>query len=163
VRIDFGITLNGYSTDLQRTAYVLRAGESAPPPQILKMWETARKAADLQVAAMKPGVSGTEIDAIARRLFEQAGFEGPPHGTGHAIGFAVHDVGPLLGPDWPERYGTTVFLKMEEGQTFAVEPILYAPYEDVGEIHIGLEEDVVITSSGAELLHPQQADLFLIQ
>ena len=78
VRIDFGITLNGYSTDLQRTAYVLRAGESAPPPQILKMWETARKAADLQIAAMKPGVSGTEIDAIARSLFEQGRFRGPP-------------------------------------------------------------------------------------
>ena len=163
VRIDFGITLNGYSTDLQRTAYVLRAGESAAPPQILKMWETARKAADLQIAAMKPGVSGTEIDAIARRTLEQAGFEGPPHGTGHAIGFAVHDVGPLLGPDGPERYGTTVFLKMEEGQTFAVEPILYAPYEGMGEIHIGLEEDVVITSGGAEMLHQRHSSLILIQ
>ena len=163
VRIDFGITLKGYSTDLQRTAYVLRVGEKTAPPQILKMWEIARKAADLQIAAMKPGVSGNEIDAIARKIFEAAGFEGPPHGTGHAIGFAVHDVGPLLGPDWPERYGTTVFLKMEEGQTFAVEPILYAPYEDIGEIHIGLEEDVVITSSGAELLQPKQASLILIQ
>ena len=75
----------------------------------------------------------------------------------------MHDVGPLLGPDWPERYGTTVFLKMEEGQTFAVEPILYAPYEDMGEIHIGLEEDVVITRGGAEMLHQRQASLILIQ
>ena len=163
VRIDFGITLQGYSTDLQRTAYVLGVGEKAAPPQILKMWETARKAADRQIAAMKPGVSGNEIDAIARKTLREAGFDGPPHGTGHAIGFAVHDVGPLLGPDWPERYGTTVFLKMEEGQTFAVEPILYAPYEDMGEIHIGLEEDVVITSSGAEMLHQRQASLILIQ
>ena len=163
VRIDFGITLNGYSTDLQRTAYVLRVGEKAAPPQILKMWETARKAADRQIAAMKPGVSGNEIDAIARQTLRAAGFEGPPHGTGHAIGFAVHDVGPLLGPDWPERYGTTVFLKMEEGQTFAVEPILYAPYEGMGEIHIGLEEDVVITAEGAEMLHQRQASLILIQ
>ena len=163
VRIDFGITLHGYSTDLQRTAYVLKVGETAAPPQILKMWATARKAADRQIAAMKPGVSGNEIDAIARQTLREAGFEGPPHGTGHAIGFAVHDVGPLLGPDWPERYGTTVFLKMEEGQTFAVEPILYAPYEDMGEIHIGLEEDVVITRGGAEMLHQRQASLILIQ
>ncbi len=163
VRIDFGITLRGYSTDLQRTAYVLRLGEKAAPSQIARMWNIARKAADRQIAAMKPGASGTEIDAIARRAMQEAGFKGPPHGTGHAIGFAVHDVGPLLGPDWPERYGTTVFLKMEEGQTFAVEPILYAPYEDVGKIHIGLEEDVVITSRGAEMLHQPQASLILIQ
>ena len=162
VRIDFGITLKGYSTDLQRTAYVLRTGETEAPEQIQKMWKTARRAANRQIAAMKPGVSGTEIDSIARKTLEEAGFEGPPHGTGHAIGFVVHDVGPLIGPDWRERYGTTVFLKMEEGQTFAVEPILYARYEDVGEIHIGLEEDVVITKGGAKLLHEPQTELILI-
>ena len=162
VRIDFGITLRGYSTDLQRTAYVLRAGESEAPEQIQTMWNTARRAANRQIAAMKPGVTGTEIDAIARMTLKKAGFEGPPHGTGHAIGFVVHDVGPLIGPDWRERYGTTVFLKMEEGQTFAVEPIVYAPYEGVGEIHIGLEEDVVITKKGAKLLHEPQTELILI-
>ncbi len=162
VRIDFGIMYRGYSTDLQRTAYVLRPHERAAPKQIEHMWETSRRAADRQIAAMKPGVSGVKIDSIARKTLREAGYEGPPHGTGHAIGFVVHDVGPLLGPDWPERYGTTVFLKLEEGQTFAVEPILYAPYEEVGEIHIGLEEDVVITVDGASLLHPPQEGLFLI-
>ena len=163
VRIDFGITFKGYSTDLQRTAYVLKAGEVDAPEQIRRMWETSRLAADRQKAAMKPGVSGVEIDAVARKTLQDAGFQGPPHGTGHAIGFTVHDVGPLIGPDWPERYGTTVFLKMEPGQTFAIEPILYAPYEDVGEIHIGLEEDVVITGSGADYLHAPQRELILIR
>ena len=162
VRIDFGITLRGYSTDLQRTAYVLRVGESDAPERIRKMWSTARRAADRQIAAMKPGVTGTEIDAIARKTLEDAGFEGPPHGTGHAIGFVVHDVGPLIGPDWRERYGTTVFLEMEEGQTFAVEPIVYANFGDMGEIHIGMEEDVVITAKGAELLHEPHSELILI-
>ena len=162
VRIDFGITLRGYSTDLQRTAYVLRRGETEAPAQIRKMWNVSRRALDRQIAAMKPGATGMEIDAIARKTMQEAGFEGPPHGTGHAIGFVVHDVGPLLGPDWRERYGTTVSLELEEGQTFAVEPILYAQYEDVGEIHIGLEEDVVITKSGAELLHASQTELILI-
>lgn len=162
VRIDFGITLRGYSTDLQRTAYVLRHGEKDAPAQIRKMWKTARVALDKQIAAMKPGVSGVEIDTIARDIMEAAGFEGPPHGTGHPIGFVVHDVGPLICPDWPERYGTTVFLEMEQDQTFAVEPIVYAPYEGVGEIHIGLEEDVVITRKGAEYLHKPQTSLILI-
>ena len=163
VRIDFGITFQGYSTDLQRTAYVLRHGEKDAPAQIRKMWKTARVALDKQIDAMKPGVSGVEIDTIARDIMEAAGFEGPPHGTGHPIGFVVHDVGPLICPDWPERYGTTVFLEMEKDQTFAVEPIVYAPYEGVGEIHIGLEEDVVITRNGAEYLHKPQTSLILIQ
>lgn len=163
VRIDFGITLRGYSTDLQRTAYVLQAGEKQAPEEIRKMWKTARRALDLQIAAMKPGVTGVAIDTIARKTITDAGYEGPPHGTGHPIGFVVHDVGPLICPDWPERYGTTVFLEMEEGQTFAVEPIIYAPYKDMGEIHMALEEDVVITSQGAERLHEPQTELILIQ
>ncbi len=163
VRIDFGITLRGYSTDLQRTAYVLGAGETEAPGEIRKMWRTARRALDRQIAAMKPGVTGVEIDAVARKTLEEAGYAGPPHGTGHPIGFVVHDVGPLICPDWPERYGTTVFLRMEEGQTFAVEPILYADYEEMGEIHIGLEEDVVITTTGAKRLHEPQTELILIR
>lgn len=163
VRIDFGITYRGYSTDLQRTAYVLAPGERDAPEPIRRMWATARQAADLQIAAMKPGASGVEIDAIARKTMRDAGYAGPPHGTGHAIGFAVHDVGPLIGPDWVERYGTTVFLKMEPGQTFAVEPIVYAEYGKVGRIHIGLEEDVEITPDGAKLLHRPQEHLILIE
>jgi len=164
LRIDFGITYQGYSTDIQRSAYVLRAGEKQAPAEIQKMWDTTRLAADRQIAAMKPGVMGNAIDTIGRGTLTEAGYNEPPHGTGHAIGFAVHDVGPLLGPDWPERYGSTVFLKMEVGQTFAVEPILYANYEPSGgEIHIGLEEDVVITEQGAERLHPRQDELILIE
>jgi len=163
VRIDFGITHRGYCTDIQRTAYVLRANESGPPAEIQKMWETCRLAADNQIAAMRPGLTGNQIDAIGRKVLTDAGYKEPPHGSGHAIGFAVHDVGPLLGPDWPERYGSTVFLKLEEQQTFAVEPILYVDYEPAGgEIHIGLEEDVVITADGAERLHRRQDALLLI-
>ncbi len=164
VRIDFGITYKGYSTDIQRTAYVLRPGEKQAPSEVQKMWDTTRLAADRQIAAMKPGVTGHEIDTIGRGTLTDAGYSEPPHGTGHAIGFAVHDVGPLLGPDWPERYGSTVFLKMEVGQTFAVEPILYANYEPSGgEINIGLEEDVVITEEGAARLHPRQDEMILIE
>ncbi|MDA2913448.1 Xaa-Pro peptidase family protein [Acidobacteriia bacterium AH_259_A11_L15] len=164
VRIDFGITHRGYSTDIQRTAYVLRPGESEPPAELQRMWEVCRRATDAAIAAMRPGVTGNSIDTVARNILLEAGYEGYPHAAGHPIGFDVHDVGPLLGPDWPERYGSTVHLKLEEGQTFAVEPILYADYAPVGgEINIGLEEDVVITAEGAERLHPRQDELILIR
>ncbi|MFQ5724583.1 MAG: M24 family metallopeptidase [Terriglobia bacterium] len=164
VRIDFGITHRGYSTDIQRTAYVLRPGESEPPAELQRMWEVCRRATDAAIAAMRPGVTGNSIDTVARNTLLEAGYEGYPHAAGHPIGFDVHDVGPLLGPDWPERYGSTVHLKLEEGQTFAVEPILYADYAPVGgQINIGLEEDVVITAEGAERLHPRQDQLILIR
>ena len=164
VRIDFGITHRGYSTDVQRTAYVLRAGETAPPAEIQKMWDTCRAATDAAIAAMRPGVTGLHIDTVARKALTDAGYEGYPHAAGHPIGFDVHDVGPLLGPDWPERYGATVFFKLEEGQTFAVEPIVYANYAPMGgEVNIGLEEDVVVTAEGVERLHSRQDALILLR
>ena len=164
VRIDFGITHRGYSTDIQRTAYVLRPGETAPPAEIQKMWETCRTATDSAIAAMRPSVTGLDIDTVARKVLTDAGYQGYPHAAGHPIGFEVHDVGPLLGPDWPERYGSTVFFKLEKDQTFAVEPILYADYAPMGgEINIGLEEDVVITAHGVERLHPRQDALILLR
>ncbi|MFQ5662504.1 MAG: M24 family metallopeptidase [Terriglobia bacterium] len=164
VRIDFGITHRGYSTDLQRTAYVLRSGESQPPAEIERMWTTCRRATDAAIQAMRPGITGNAIDTVARQVLTDAGYSGYPHAAGHPIGFDVHDVGPILGPDWPERYGSTVHLKLEAGQTFAVEPILYADYPTAGrEINIGLEEDVVVTASGTEPLHPRQDKLILIR
>ena len=164
VRIDFGITHRGYSTDVQRTAYVLRPGETAPPAEIQKMWDTCRQATDAAIAAMKPGVTGNDVDTVARKVLTDAGYAGYPHAAGHPIGFDVHDVGPLLGPDWKERYGSTVWLKLEKDQTFAVEPILYAEYAPMGgEINIGIEEDVVVTAAGVERLHPRQDALLLIR
>ncbi len=161
VRIDFGINHRGYSTDIQRTAYILKNGEAEPPAGILRMWKVAREATDKAIAAMRPGVTGNHIDAIARETITSAGYEGYPHAAGHPIGFDVHDVGPLLGPDWKERYGSTVFLKLEVDQTFAVEPIVYADYN--GELlSMGLEEDVVITATGAERLHERLDDLIVI-
>ena len=163
VRIDFGITHHGYSTDIQRTAYVLRPDETEAPAEIQKMWETCRRATDAAIAAMRPGVTGNAVDTVARKVLTDAGYEGYPHSAGHPIGFAVHDVGPILGPDWRERYGSTVHLKLEKDQTFAVEPILYADYPPAGgEINIGLEEDVVVTADGVERLHSRQDELILI-
>jgi Xaa-Pro aminopeptidase len=75
----------------------------------------------------------------------------------------VHDVGAILGPDWPERYGNTVFSPLEVNQVYAVEPILYAEDPRTGEqIHIALEEDVIVTETGAEHIGPPQTELIVI-
>src|SRR3989338_5235285 len=128
------------------------------------VWAPCRQATAAAIAAMKPGVTGNDVDTVARKVLTDAGYAGYPHAAGHPIGFDVHDVGPLLGPDWKERYGSTVWLKLEKDQTFAVEPILYAEYAPMcGEINIGIEEDVVVTAAGVERLHPRQDALLLIR
>lgn len=163
IRIDFGVRYEGYAADIQRTAYVLKPGEKEPPEAIRRMWEVALRANQACVTAMKPGVLGNDIDKIGRKILVDAGFKGYPHAAGHAIGLKVHDVGAILGPDWKERYGNTVFFPMEVNQIYAVEPILYAPDPETGEeINIGLEEDVIITEDGAKHIGEPQTELILI-
>lgn len=163
IRIDFGVRYEGYAADIQRTAYLLRADEDEPPAEIQHLWDVALKANQACVAAIKPGVTGNDIDQVGRRILIDQGFDGYPHGAGHAIGLRVHDVGAILGPDWKERYGNTVFFPLELNQVYAVEPILYAPDPRTGEeINIGLEEDVLVTTEGAEHIGEPQTELIVI-
>ncbi|MFQ6112454.1 MAG: M24 family metallopeptidase [bacterium] len=163
IRIDFGVRYEGYAADIQRTAYVLKPHEDKPPVEIQHLWEVALKANQACVAAIKPGVTGNDIDKVGRRILIDAGFPGYPHGAGHAIGLKVHDVGAILGPDWKERYGNTVFFPLEVNQVYAVEPILYAPDPRTGEeINIGLEEDVIVTEAGSEHIGEPQMELIVI-
>jgi Xaa-Pro aminopeptidase len=159
LRSDFGVFNQGYSSDIQRTAYLLRTGEKAPPPAVQKMWDVTFKANRAAIAAMKPGVKANAVDAAARKTITDAGYDEYPHAAGHEIGIKVHDTGPVLGPDWKERYGTSVWHPLEEGQVFAVEPMIYHEIPEVGgTVQVGLEEDVVIEASGARLMgEPQQA------
>jgi Xaa-Pro aminopeptidase len=164
IRIDFGIAYHGYKTDIQRTAYVLKDGETTVPEPIQKMWRTIVKANQASVAAMKPGVAANAADVAGRTTIVNAGYQEYPHAAGHPIGFEVHDAGPILGPDWKERYGAKVFRKLEIGQTYAVEPIV-SMYDETlkGEINVGLEEDVVIEADGAKYLGTPQTELILIR
>lgn len=163
LRTDFGVFHQGYSSDIQRTAYLLRPGERQPPDAVRRMWDTTLRANRAAIAAMKPGVQAVKVDAAARQVIVEAGYDEYPHAAGHAIGIKVHDTGPVLGPDWKERYGTLVRHGLEEGQVFAVEPMIYHDLPEVGGVvQVGLEEDVVIERSGARVLGTPQTELWLL-
>jgi Xaa-Pro aminopeptidase len=86
---------------------------------------------------MKPGVTREETLAIAQEIFERWGFPNQyPGGAGHYVGMSVHDVGEDEGP-------------LRPGMVIAVEPIIDIPEE---ELHIRIEDTVLITEEGAEIL-----------
>jgi Xaa-Pro aminopeptidase len=164
VRIDWGASFGGYCADVQRMAYVLKDGETDAPAWVTRLWEATLAANRAAVAALKPGATGNDVDRAGRGALVAAGYPEYPHGTGHAIGLKVHDVGPMLGPDWRERYGDPVFFNIEPGQVFAVEPLIYVkPAELDHEIHTSLEEDVVVEAGGARYIGAPQTSLILIR
>jgi Xaa-Pro aminopeptidase len=164
VRADVCFKVNGYSSDIQRTAYILKKDERQAPEFVQKIWEDAVAANQAALEVIKSGSTGKDVDTAARSLLKERGYEDYPHAAGHPIGLKVHDIGPLLAPDWPERYGKLGFFPLEPGMTIAVEPILYVNEPRLGgEINVGLEEDIVITESGYEILGEPQTVLWLVK
>ena len=158
IHFDFGVKYEDYCSDIQRVAYVLRAGETETPPEVQRGFITVRTAIEKSREAMKAGVTGNSIDVISREIVTDAGYPEYPHALGHQLGRAAHDGGALLGPLW-EKYGDSPNQKLEVGQVFTIEPGLAVK----GCGHIGLEEDVTITENGAEYLGEPQREIVLIR
>lgn len=133
--VDWGARYGGYCGDLTR---VVALGTMKP-----KIREIYRIVLDAQLAAIDaiaPGRSLSEVDAVARRLIEKAGYgECFGHGLGHGIGLNVHEQ-PVLSK---RSRG-----ELKPGHVVTVEPGIYLP--GVGGVRI--EDDVLVTARGREVL-----------
>ena len=109
-------------------------------------------------AVLRPGVCGWEVDQAARQALMQAGYPEFMHAFGHHVGRSAHDGATVLGPRW-ERYGTSIEGVVEAGNVFAIELGVQVP----GRGYIGCEEDVLVTSQGAEYLSEPQGELDVIR
>jgi Xaa-Pro aminopeptidase len=158
LHFDFGVRYEEYCSDIQRVAYVLREGETEPPVEVQRGFLTIRAAIEKSRAAMKVGVTGNSIDVIAREIVTDAGYADYPYAVGHQLGRVAHDGGALLGPLW-EKYGDAPNQKLEVDQVFTIEPSLAV--NSYG--YLGLEEDVVMTGSGAEYFTKPQTEIVLLK
>lgn len=162
IQTDFGIKVWGvWVTDIQRFAYVLRPGESAPPAEDLRRWEHARAGSRAAFAAMRPGVTGAQVDSAQRVVMNRGGSTAVPWGTGHSVGYWAHDAGPNL-----NRRETRA---LREGMTFAFDGFHAWAFPGgtttwgEGTKTLSPEEMVVITATGAEWLIPPQERLILVR
>jgi len=156
IQTDFGIRVHDmWVTDIQRFAYVLAPGETEPPAEALARWEAAKAGSRAAFHAMRPGVTGADVDAAQRRVMEANGSLPVMWGTGHPVGYWAHDSGPGLS-------GRSTTQPLEVGMTFAFDGFHSWALTDSTTKSISVEEMVVITETGADWLTPPQEDLILI-
>ncbi len=164
IQTDFGIKVHGvWCTDIQRFAYVLAPGETAPPKDALEKWENSKGGSRAAFGAMRSGVRGYDVDAVQRAFMEQAGSEHVMWGTGHPVGYWAHDMGPALsGAQRPGPPSGASLRVLEPGQVFAFDGFFSWSLAEGGTKTLSVEEMAVITESGAEWLIPPQEELILI-
>jgi Xaa-Pro aminopeptidase len=155
LHFDFGVRVNGYCSDLQRMVFF--GAPSEIPSEVSRAFETVVGAIDAAARTLKPGRVGFEVDAVARRWLVERGYREYRHALGHQIGRNAHDGGVLLGPRW-ERYEGTVEGPIESGNVFTIEPNVLT--ESFG--GVSLEEDVLVTANGCELLSTPQRELICV-
>ena len=145
VLIDDGCTVDGYTSDISRSFVY-----GAPTDEQKKLFEIVHKAQSAALAAARPGVELQAVDAAARKVIVDAGY-GPGyehfyHRVGHGIGLDMHE--------WPYLVGGNE-TKLAPGMVFSDEPGIYLQ----GKFGVRLEDDMHITTEGAELFTPQSPSL----
>lgn len=157
LHVDFGVRIKGFCSDIQRLVYFRRENESAPPSELINAFSKIKEIIDTTSKHYRPGKRGYAIDAIARKILKDAGYDEYQHALGHQIGRSVHDGAAIIGPKW-KRYGSTTRIPLEEGNVFTVE--LGIELESIG--YVGLEEDLIVTAKGGRFLCPRQTELTVI-
>ncbi len=142
VVIDSGVILRGYCSDMTRTVYVGRVS------RLERAWYEAVLEAQLAgIAAVKPGASAGDVDEAARWVLRKAKLDRYfTHSTGHGVGLEIHE---------PPRLGKAQAEKLEPGMVVTIEPGIYVP----GKGGIRIEDMVVVTAGGAEVLTPVTKEL----
>jgi Xaa-Pro aminopeptidase len=147
VTIDWGAYLDGYCSDCTRT-YATGEGVSA---QAREVYELVLSAQLQGLAAVRAGVSGREVDAVAREVIAQAGHgEHFGHGLGHGVGMEIHEA--------PRLSRTASEDPLLVGNVVTVEPGVYLP----GELGVRIEDLVVVKQDAQEVLTSLSKDLTVI-
>ena len=145
VVIDFGALVDGYCSDCTRT---VATGElDAEASEIYALVQRAQQAG---LDAVRAGPSGRDVDAAARQVIEEAGHgEEFGHGLGHGVGLEVHEAPRLAKSDDSA---------LQAGNVVTVEPGVYLS----GRLGVRIEDLVVVTDDGAEILSSIDKDLITV-
>lgn len=162
IDVNFGVKYMGYCSDVNRQAYVLRPGETEAPEVIRDFFRFSLEFARELKKNMIPGEKAIDIHTKTMRFLQDSGYEGWV--GAHTIGDTVHCIGPLLYPDYPERYGDRVHLRLDPIMLFAVELGISKDIPELGRtLSLTRQDDGVLREGGVEYLSSPQTELILIK
>ena len=142
VVIDWGARLDGYCSDCTRTVAAGAVDEHGRD-----VYHLVLAAQQKGLEAVAVGATGQAVDAVARNIIEDAGHgEHFGHGLGHGVGLDVHEA---------PRLGQRSEAVLEAGNVVTVEPGVYLP----GELGVRIEDLVLVTDQGPEVLNTLPKDL----
>ncbi len=145
VLIDMGACQAGYMSDMTRVLFL-----GQPNRKIQHMYQAVLKAQLAALDSVRPGVTASHIDRQARKVLASEGLAKEfVHSTGHGLGLEIHE---------PPRLGKTDKTRLEAGMVITIEPGAYI--RGFGGIRI--EDTVLVTKSGCEILTPTSKELKLL-
>lgn len=145
ITIDFGCYYEGYVSDMTRTFAIGDPGE-----QLKEIYQIVLEAQLAVLEVAKPGVTGKQLDAVARDYITKHGYgEAFGHSTGHGIGLEIHE-----GPNASVRAEK----QFVPGNIITDEPGIYLP--GIGGVRI--EDDLLITSDGNRVLTHSPKELIIL-
>ena len=148
VLVDMGVKLNGFCSDLTRT---IKPGECARKASqsrrgvrksglYWKVYDLVLEANEAAIAAAKPGMTGKQLDKVARDVIRKGGFgKCFGHSLGHGVGYEIHEA------PYASKKGGIV---LKPGMLVTIEPGVYL--ED--NLGVRIEDLVLITATGCEVL-----------
>jgi Xaa-Pro aminopeptidase len=143
--LDYGVILAGYCSDMTRT---IHAGPVSRTHR--RMYDAVKEAQLASIEAVRPGVETGEVDRAGRDVLKKAKFDTFfTHSTGHGVGIEVHE---------PPRLARGQTQKLAQGMVITIEPGIYIPEEG----GVRIEDMVLVTESGHEVLTPTSKDLITL-
>jgi Xaa-Pro aminopeptidase len=145
VVMDLGCVVDGYASDMTRTV-----GVGALDSKEREVCATVLKAQKAAIEAARSGMSSKALDGVAREIIEEAGLgDAFSHGLGHGLGLEVHE--------WP-RLSYHVDDELPDRCVVTIEPGVYLG----GEFGIRIEDIVVLSPDGAEVLTESRKELITV-
>jgi Xaa-Pro aminopeptidase len=172
--IDWGVCLMNFCTDVKRQAYVLKAGETAPPAGYLKAFDQAMKVREVIKKTAKPVGTAASMLKTVEAAVAAAGFpvmkvfNQPYQGDStdvmlgmHSVGNTGHGSGPSMAFFNPKR----LTYELKPGNMISVEFFAYTPLPEWGgaKLRVPIEDDAILTPRGVEFLQPHARRLLVIR